>query len=47
LQAGVGLIDTRPFYADKQSSREFILGFGSLTEKKIEEGVRRIARALR
>lgn len=47
LQAGVGLIDTRPFYAEKQSAREFILGFGSLTEKKIEEGVRRIARALR
>lgn len=47
LQAGVGLIDTRPFYAETQSAREFILGFGSLTEKKIEEGVRRIARALR
>lgn len=47
LLAGVGLTDTRPFYAGKQSVREFILGFGSLSEKKIEDGVRRLARILR
>lgn len=47
LSAGVGLTDTRPFYATATQAKEFILGFGSLTEEEIEEGVKRLARILR
>src|SRR5262249_7384272 len=43
---GVSLTAARSFYIRKPPSREFILGFGNLTEKEIEEGVRRLARAI-
>lgn len=46
LQAGVGITSTADFYIRKAPARQFILGIGSLTEKQIEEGVRRLARAL-
>lgn len=47
LHAGVGLTSSADFYIRKAPERQFILGIGSLTEKQIEEGVRRLARALK
>jgi Transcriptional regulators containing a DNA-binding HTH domain and an aminotransferase domain (MocR family) and their eukaryotic orthologs len=47
LGAGVGLTSTRDFYIRKAPARQFILGIGSLNEKQIEEGVRRLSKALK
>lgn len=45
-KAGVGIISTAEYYSGKGPSGEFILGYGNLTERKIEEGVKRLAKAL-
>lgn len=45
-RAGVGLTSTKPFYARKTATPEFILGFGSLDETQIKEGIKKLASAL-
>jgi GntR family transcriptional regulator/MocR family aminotransferase len=44
---GVGLIPTAPCYVSKPRPREFVLGYGDLTEKLVREGVRRLASVIR
>lgn len=46
FKAGVALTSAREFYKRRKPSGQFILGFGSLTEKEIEKGVRKLASAL-
>jgi len=46
LDAGIGLSSAREFYSRKKPTGQFILGFGSLTEKEIERGVQKLASAL-
>lgn len=46
-KAGVGLMDTAVFYAGKVQKNEYILGFGSLNERQIKEGVKRLAAILK
>jgi GntR family transcriptional regulator/MocR family aminotransferase len=46
-KAGVGLMDTAVFYAGKAQKNEYILGFGSLNERQIKEGVKRLAAILK
>jgi GntR family transcriptional regulator/MocR family aminotransferase len=43
---GVGVYSAAPFYARPPSRVELLLGYASLDEKKIREGVRRLRRAL-
>jgi GntR family transcriptional regulator / MocR family aminotransferase len=45
-EAGVGLTSSRDFYSGKAPARQFIMGFGNLTEREIEKGVRKLAAAL-
>jgi GntR family transcriptional regulator/MocR family aminotransferase len=45
-KAGVGIISTAEFYAGKGQQGEFILGYGNLTERKIDEGIKRLAKVL-
>lgn len=47
MDAGVGLTSTRDFYIRKAPARQFIFGIGSLNEKQIEEGIRKLARAFK
>jgi GntR family transcriptional regulator/MocR family aminotransferase len=44
--AGVGLISARIYYLRKAPADEFVLGYTTLSERKIQEGVRRMARVL-
>ncbi len=47
--AGVGLTDARIYYAGapgRARAGEFVLGYAPLSERKIQEGVRRLARIL-
>ena len=44
--AGVGLMSTKDFYLGQAQGNEFILGYGNLTERQIQEGVRRLAKVL-
>jgi len=46
-KAGVGLADTSMFYTGKAPANEYILGFGSLNERQIKEGVKRLAAILK
>jgi len=43
---GVGLISARIYYLGKCRGDEFVIGYATLSERKIQEGVRRLARAL-
>jgi GntR family transcriptional regulator/MocR family aminotransferase len=43
---GVGVYSAAPFYARPPSRAELLLGYASLDERKIREGVRRLRRAL-
>jgi GntR family transcriptional regulator/MocR family aminotransferase len=43
---GVGVYSAAPFYARPPSRIELLLGYASLDEKKIREGVRRLRRAV-
>jgi DNA-binding transcriptional MocR family regulator len=40
---GVGIYPAVPYYATLPESAEFLVGFASLTETEIEDGVKRIA----
>ena len=44
--AGVGLLDARMYYLRPAPGDEFVLGYAAVSERKIQEGVRRLARAL-
>jgi GntR family transcriptional regulator/MocR family aminotransferase len=44
--AGVGLVSARLYYLGKNRGDEFVLGYSGLSERKIREGVRRLARAI-
>jgi len=46
-QAGVGILAAQPHYLNTQPSGEFIFGYGELTPKQLQEGVSRVAKALR
>ncbi len=45
-QAGVGLVSARPYFLKSRWKNEFIFGYASLSERRIQEGVRRLAQAL-
>ena len=45
-QAGVGLVSARIYYLGQAPADEFVLGYSGLSERRIQEGVRRLAKAL-
>jgi GntR family transcriptional regulator/MocR family aminotransferase len=46
-QVGVGLVSSQIYYLGESSSGEFVLGYAGLSERRIQEGIRRLAKALR
>jgi GntR family transcriptional regulator/MocR family aminotransferase len=46
-QSGVGLVSAQIYYLDESHSGEFVLGYAGLSERRIQEGIRRLAKALR
>jgi GntR family transcriptional regulator/MocR family aminotransferase len=44
--AGVGLVSARPYYMGQAPADEFVLGYAGLSERRIQEGVRRLAKAV-
>lgn len=44
--AGVGLVSARLYYLGENRRDEFVLGYSGLSERKIREGVRRLARVI-
>jgi GntR family transcriptional regulator/MocR family aminotransferase len=44
---GVGLSSARAYFLKARWNNEFIFGYASLSERKIQEGVRRLAQALK
>ncbi|HYR83331.1 MAG TPA: hypothetical protein VE422_04555 [Terriglobia bacterium] len=44
--AGVGLLNARMYYLGQGGRGEFVLGYAMLSERRIQEGVRRLAKAL-
>jgi GntR family transcriptional regulator/MocR family aminotransferase len=44
--AGVGLLSARMYYLRQGGRDEFVIGYAMLSERKIQEGVRRLAKAL-
>jgi GntR family transcriptional regulator/MocR family aminotransferase len=44
--AGVGLLAAKMYYLAKASRNEYVLGYSTVSERKIQEGVRRLAKAL-
>jgi len=44
--AGVGLLSARVYYLGDCRGDEFVLGYATLSERKIREGIRRLAQAL-
>ena len=46
-KAGVGLVSARIYYLSDSQENEFVLGYANLNEKKIQEGVRRLAGVLK
>ncbi|MDQ3013370.1 MAG: PLP-dependent aminotransferase family protein [Acidobacteriota bacterium] len=46
-QAGVGLVSARIYYLGQAPADEFVLGYAGLSERRIQEGVRRLAKVLR
>ena len=44
--AGVGMIDARIYYLGPGRAGEFVMGYAPLSERRIQEGVRRLAKAL-
>lgn len=45
-EVGVGLVGAKIYYFDDAHSGQFVLGYAGLSERKIREGVRRLAKAL-
>jgi GntR family transcriptional regulator/MocR family aminotransferase len=46
-QAGVGIISARIYYLCDGRDDEFVLGYANLSERRIQEGIRRLAKALK
>jgi GntR family transcriptional regulator / MocR family aminotransferase len=46
-QAGVGILSARIYYLTNARSDEFVFGYANVSERKIQEGVRRLAKALK
>jgi GntR family transcriptional regulator / MocR family aminotransferase len=46
-QAGVGILSARIYYLTDAKSDEFVFGYANVSERKIKEGVRRLAKALK
>ena len=44
---GVGIMSARVFHAVAPADVQLLLGYACLTESEIEDGVRRLARAVR
>lgn len=45
-EAGVGIVSAALYYLDCAPQDEFVLGYAGLSERRIQEGVRRLARIL-
>lgn len=45
-QVGVGLVSARMYYITQAPGDEFVLGYANLSERRIQEGVRRLAKVL-
>lgn len=45
--AGVGLVSARLYYLGDSPANEFVLGYAGLSERRIQEGIRRLAKSLR
>jgi GntR family transcriptional regulator/MocR family aminotransferase len=48
--SGVGLVSARPYYLDEErpdNMGEFVLGYAGLSERRIREGARRLAKILK
>jgi GntR family transcriptional regulator / MocR family aminotransferase len=43
---GVGLVSANLYYLHNGRRDEFVLGYASLSERKIQEGVRRLAKII-
>jgi GntR family transcriptional regulator/MocR family aminotransferase len=46
-RVGVGIISARTYYLTDAKSSEFVFGYANVSERKIQEGVRRLAKALK
>jgi GntR family transcriptional regulator / MocR family aminotransferase len=46
-EAGVGIISARIYYLTDARAGEFVFGYANVSERKIQEGVRRLAKALK
>jgi GntR family transcriptional regulator/MocR family aminotransferase len=46
-QAGVGIISAQIYYLCDGRNDEYVLGYANLSERKIQEGIRRLAKALK
>ncbi|MBS1791680.1 MAG: PLP-dependent aminotransferase family protein [Acidobacteria bacterium] len=46
-QSGVGVVSAQIYYLHESRLGEFVLGYAGLSERKIQEGIRRLAKALR
>ncbi|HQR35828.1 MAG TPA: PLP-dependent aminotransferase family protein [Blastocatellia bacterium] len=46
-QSGVGLVSAQIYYLKESRTGEFVLGYAGLSERKIQEGIRRLTKALR
>ncbi len=45
-EVGVGILGASIYYVGAAQQNEFVLGYAPLSERKIQEGVKRLARAL-
>ena len=45
-EVGVGLASARPYFLKARWRNEFVFGYASLSERKIQEGIRRLAQVL-
>ena len=46
-EVGVGVVSAQIYYLGKSRTGEFVLGYAGLSERRIQEGIRRLAKALR
>jgi GntR family transcriptional regulator/MocR family aminotransferase len=45
--SGVGLVSARLYYLGEERRDEFVLGYAGLSERRIQEGARRLAKILK
>ena len=46
-QAGVGMVSAQIYYLGESPTGQFVLGYAGLSERRIQEGIRRLTKALR